>query len=248
MFAIISDIHANLEALTAVLADVRQRGVNELICLGDVIGYGPDPVECLRQASVWPVVVAGDWDRAVVKHDPTQWIDWINRHIEWIQRTISSASDGEALLSTVASFRAQHSQLGCQFCHGTPSDVRDYVFPEDIYNQPKLERIACEFDRTLFAGHTHIPGLFALSSGGEWEYIEASPGQEYDVREYTKLICNVGSIGQPRDGDSRASFVLFDGHVIRFHRVDYDMDTTVAKIKDNPDIDDMHGGRLPEGR
>ena len=248
MLAILSDIHANLEALSAVLADVRQRGIQELICLGDVIGYGPDPVECLRQAAGWPVVVAGDWDRALVLHDRSRWIGYLNRHIEWNQRTIASAADGAALLSRVASFREFHSQQGCQFCHGTPGDVREFVFPEDIYNQRKLNRIACQFDQTLFAGHTHIPGLFTLVAGGEWEYIEGVPGQECDVREYAKLICNVGSVGQSRDGDARASFALLDGRIIQFHRVEYDIATTVAKIRDHPDLDDLQGGRLPEGR
>ena len=248
MLAIISDIHANLEALDAVLAEVRQRGVDELVCLGDVVGYGPDPVACLRRASTWPIVVAGDWDRALVAHDPTQWSDWINRHIKWLQRSVSKAPDGAALLAAAKSFRDQHHQFGCQFCHGTPSDVRDFVFPEDIYNERKLERIAKEFDHTLFAGHTHIPGLFALSQGASWEYIEVSPGDEYAVEDYSKLICNVGSVGQPRDGDARASFVLFDGRVIQFHRLDYDVEGTIVKIKNDPDIDDMQGDRLLEGR
>ena len=75
-----------------------------------------------------------------------------------------------------------------------------------------------------------------------------APGQQYDVREYAKLICNVGSVGQPRDEDPRASYVLFDGQVIHFHRVVYDIDTTVAKLKNHPDIDDLQGGRLPKGR
>ena len=246
--AIISDVHANLEALEAVLADIQQRGSEEIVCLGDLVGYGPDPVECLRRATVWPTVIAGDWDRAIVDHDPTQWSPWINNHIEWIRRAISSAADGESLFSITASFVDRHSQLGCDFCHATPGDVRDFVFPEDIYNQRKLGRCGKEFDRTLFVGHTHIPGLFALPSGGEWEYIEVSSGDEYDVRKYAKLICNVGSVGQPRDGDSRASFVLFDGRVIQFHRVDYDIDTTRSKIKNDPDIDDFGGERLPEGR
>ena len=163
--AVISDIHANREALTAVLADIGNHGADDLICLGDIIGYGPDPIECLRLASAWPVVVVGDWDRAVVRHDPMQWNNWTNRHIEWIQRTISSAADGADLLSTATSFLEHHRQLGCQFCHGTPGDVRDFVFPEDIYDERKLSRLARNFDQTLFPGHTHLPGLFVLSSG-----------------------------------------------------------------------------------
>ena len=75
-----------------------------------------------------------------------------------------------------------------------------------------------------------------------------APGQQYDLRECAKRICNVGSIGQPRDGDPRASYVLFCGQVLHFHRVDYNIDTTVTKLKHHSDIDDLQGGRLPEGR
>ena len=162
-----------------------------------------------------------------------------------MQRTISSAADGADLLSMAASFLEHHRQLGCQFCHGTPGDVREFVFPEDIYDERKLSRVARNLDQTLFPGHTHLPGLFVLPSVRQWEYLEMAPGQQYDLRECAKRICNVGSVWQPRDGAPRASYVLFDGQVIHFHRVDYDIDTRVAKLKHRPDIDDLQGGRLP---
>lgn len=248
MIAIISDIHANLEALEAVVADIERHGVADVVCLGDIVGYGPDPIECLRRSMAWAVVVAGEFDRTLVEHDPDQWSEWVNGHIRWMQQRVYDSPDAELLFSTVRSFRERHDQLGCQFCHGMPSDARKFVFPEDIYDIRKMDRCAQEFDHVLFTGHSHIPGLFALTLATGWEYIEVSPGDEYDVGDYAKLICSVGSVGQPRDGDERASFVLFDGCKIQFHRVEYDIAATIAKIKNDPDIDDMHGDRLPEGR
>ena len=121
------------------------------------------------------------------------------------------------------------------------------MFPEDIYNPKKLDRIASEFDSVMFVGHTHIPGLF-IRNGGNWTYVEAADGHQCDITNYDKLVCNVGSVGQPRDGDSRASFVLFDGCVIQFHRVEYDLWTTIAKIEAIPEIDNIQGQRLAEGR
>jgi predicted phosphodiesterase len=247
MHAIISDIHGNLEALNAVLARVHDFSVDGLICLGDLIGYGPDSTKCLRIASRWPVVIAGDWDRSLVTHDPTQWNPTINRHIEWIREQVSSASDADDLIAAARQFKTAHEQFGCLFTHGTPSDVRDFVFPEDVYHPTKLDRIASEFDSVMFVGHTHIPGLFARN-GGQWTYLDTADGHQCDIANYEKLICNVGSVGQPRDGNSRASFVLFDGRMIEFHRIEYDFRTTMAKIEAIPEIDNIHGNRLPEGR
>ncbi len=247
MLAIISDIHGNLEALNAVLARIDDFAVDDLICLGDLVGYGPDSIECLRMATLWPVVIAGDWDKAIIDHDPQQWNPTLNDHIEWIREQLSLASDADDLIAAARRFTTVHEQFGCIFTHATPGDVRDFLFPEDIYNPKKLDRIASQFDSAMFVGHTHIPGLF-IRHGGDWTYAETADGDQCEITDGDKLICNVGSVGQPRDGDSRASFVVFDGRVIQFHRIEYDFRTTIAKIAAIPEIDDIQGRRLPAGR
>ena len=166
MHAIISDIHGNLEALNAVLARIEEYSVDGLICLGDLVGYGPNSIECLRLALQWPVVIAGDWDGSLVNHDPTRWSPTINDHFEWIRKQLSLASDADDLLDSARQFKTVHEQFGCTFTHGTPSDVRDFLLPEDIYNPTKLDRIATQFDFVMFVGHTHIPGLFVRNGGG----------------------------------------------------------------------------------
>jgi predicted phosphodiesterase len=126
MHAIFSDIHGNLEALNAVLARIEDCSVDGLICLGDLVGYGPNSIECLRVASRWPVVIAGDWDQSLVNHDPTTWNPTINDHIEWIRKQLSSASDADELIDAARQFKTVYEQLGCTFTHGTPSDFRDF--------------------------------------------------------------------------------------------------------------------------
>ena len=247
MHAIVSDIHGNLEALNAVLSRIGRFSIEGIICLGDIIGYGPDSIACLRIAARWPVVITGDWDGSLLDHDPTQWNPTIGEHIQWVREEFSRDSDAENLMAAVRRFNSVHEQSGCLFTHGPPTDVRDFLFPEDIYNPNKLNRIASQFDSTMFVGHTHIPGLFTRNRD-KWSYVETADGQNFDVSEYDKLICNVGSVGQPRDGDPRASFVLFDGHVIQFHRTEYDVQTTIAKIEAIPEIDNIQGQRLLEGR
>lgn len=247
MHAIISDIHGNLDALNAVLARLEDYSVDGLICLGDLVGYGPNSIECLRVASQWPVVIAGDWDGALVNHDPTKWNPTINEQIEWIRKQLSLASDADDLVYAARQFKTVHEQFGCTFTHGTPSDVRDFLFPEYIYNPTKLDRISTQFDSAMFVGHTHIPGLFVRNER-DWSYVESADGHQCDITNHDKVICNVGSVGQPRDGDCRASFVLFDGQLIQFHRIEYNFRATIAKIEAIPEIDNMHGQRLPEGR
>ena len=136
------------------------------------------------------------------------------------------------------------------FVHGSARNpINEYVFPEDIYHQRKMEAIFGVVPRFCFQGHTHVPGIF----------LEALPGEVYqfnspDEIEFThkldarKTMCNVGSVGQPRDGDPRSCYVQLDGDTIRFRRVPYDFEVTRKKIHDNPDLDNFLGDRLREGR
>jgi diadenosine tetraphosphatase ApaH/serine/threonine PP2A family protein phosphatase len=133
--------------------------------------------------------------------------------------------------------------------HGTPRNpLREYLFPEDIYNARKMSRISEMFAGCCFAGHTHIPGIFVASGPESWDYFsppEVEPVYRLDGR---KTICNVGAVGQPRDGDWRACYVLFDGRAIRFRRVAYDVATTVKKIYAIPELENFLGDRLRDGR
>ena len=122
--------------------------------------------------------------------------------------------------------------------------MNEYVFPEDIYNQRKMERIFALVEQYCFQGHTHIPGVFS-------ERLSFVSPEEIEFRyelDSEKVLVNVGSVGQPRDGDPRACYVLLDGKTVHYRRVDYDFDKTAEKIYPIPELDNFLGDRLREGR
>jgi diadenosine tetraphosphatase ApaH/serine/threonine PP2A family protein phosphatase len=233
MQAILSDIHGNLEALQAVLADAARFSVDEIYCLGDTVGYGgPNPRECLDLAMQWDVVLLGNFDEAIKGDPPEFGSQFVNNSLRWGRRELEAAvPDREAALRRWAFLRVLEPRFEAGdflFVHGSARNpLNEYVFPEDVYNQRKMERIFPLVKRYCFQGHTHIPGIFT-QYGNYLCPEEVGLGYRLNGR---KALCNVGSVGQPRDGDPRACYVLLDGGVIRFRRVDYDVETTVRKLR-----------------
>ena len=248
MDAIITDIHGNLEALDAVLEAIGDKTLSRIICLGDLVCYGPDSLECVRRSAGWDISILGDWDATVLEHNPDDWHPTLNRHIEYVRDEFGRSSDSESLYATLRSYKHGHVESGVHFVHGTPHDRRDYVFPEDMYNTKKLNRIAERFERACICGHAHLNGVYRRRSDLEWQFVQPELETRYDLGIADKTIVTVGSVGQPRDGDPRACFATLDGKSVTFHRVAYDVETTAAKIRANPNIDDMHGDRLAHGR
>jgi diadenosine tetraphosphatase ApaH/serine/threonine PP2A family protein phosphatase len=154
-----------------------------------------------------------------------------------------------------------HREPGLMFVHGSARNpLNEYVFPEDIYNQRKMERIFSLVERYCFQGHTHIPGVFT-------EGLNFVSPEECDfvyTLDDSKALINVGSVGQPRNGDSRASYVILtdeagnpdgdqpggpEGAIrVEFQRVEYNIETTAEKIYAIPDLDNFLGDRLRDGR
>ncbi len=248
MDAVISDIHGNLEALNAVLEAIGQLRAKRIICLGDLVCYGPDSLECIRRSAAWDVVLCGDWDKAMIEHDPTQWNPVINKHIDWVRTQIRTAPDAALLLNTLRSYQRSFVENGRHFTHGTPSDVREWVFPEDVYDSTKLDRIADQFANACICGHTHIQGVFQRNNESIWEFVQPTDGSSLELQPGRKTIVTAGSVGQPRDDDPRASFLSIDGDFVTFHRIPYNVTATVDKIRSIPEIDNMHGERLLVGR
>lgn len=248
MKAIISDIHSNLEALQAVLADIARHDVDEIYCLGDLVGYGPNPRECVDLARQWQVCLLGNHDDAAL-NGPTGFAATAGKAILWSQRQLKaplpSQQDAERRWAFLAQRPRSHRVGNFFLVHGSPRDpLHEYVFPEDIYNARKMEQILVWVDRYCLHGHTHVPGIITADLDFH------SPEQvDYVYRlDRRKTLCNVGSVGQPRDGDWRACYVLLDDHWVHFRRVEYDIDTTIRKINDVDDLDDSCGDRLGEGR
>tara|TARA_R110002073_G_scaffold80260_4_gene193407 strand:+ start:1329 stop:2072 length:744 start_codon:yes stop_codon:yes gene_type:complete len=247
MDAIITDIHGNLEALDAVLDAIGDSQSSRIICLGDLVCYGPDSIECVRRSSDWDIVILGDWDATLLAHDPSEWNSMMNLHIEYVRREFDISEDSDFLYSTIRSYHESHNESGIDFVHGTSRGKRDWVFPEDAYDSRKLNKIAERFENVCICGHAHLNGVYRQHDS-TWEFVQPEPGICYDIGIVDKTIVTVGSVGQPRDDDPRATFATRDGNFVTFHRVAYDVETTVNKIRANPNIDEMYGDRLLHGR
>jgi len=245
--AIISDIHANLEALEAVLADIRQQGISQIYCLGDIIGYGPNPRECIDLVKHHcQVTILGNHDQAAM-FDPEGFNQGAERAIFWTRQQLETgdAAGNERRWEFLGDLPRMRREDRFLFVHGSARNpLNEYVFPEDIYNQRKMERIFGLVDHYCFQGHTHIPGVF--TEDGNFQ----SPGELNStlVLGDQKVLINVGSVGQPRDGDNRSSYVVVDGNTVHFKRVGYDFEKTIAKIYPIPELDNFLGDRLRDGR
>ena len=247
MLAIISDIHGNLEALEAVLEDIKSQGIEKIYCLGDIIGYGPNPGECIdRVMERSAFTILGNHDQAAL-FDPEGFNSGAERAIFWTRKQleIGDRAANERRWEFLGEFPRLRRDGKYLFVHGSARNpLNEYVFPEDIYNQRKMERIFSLVEQYCFQGHTHIPGIFT-------EDLNFLAPEELDFRYELgegKALVNVGSVGQPRNGDSRGSYVVLDGSVVEFKRVAYDLEKTAEKIYAIPELDNFLGDRLREGR
>jgi diadenosine tetraphosphatase ApaH/serine/threonine PP2A family protein phosphatase len=256
MKAILSDIHGNLEALRAVLADIARHDIEAIYCLGDTIGYGPNPRECVEIAMQWNTVLLGNMDHAATFDPPDLGPTAIavTRSLAWTRKELNVALSERESVGRRWKFLAErplvHREGNLVLVHGSPRNpLYEYIFPEDIYNSRKMDRIFALVEHYCFQGHTHVPGIFTESLPEDHYQFHAPDKINYVYRlDGRKTLCNVGSVGQPRDGDWRACYVLLDGDVVRFRRVEYDIEATIRKIEDIDDLDDFFGDRLGGGR
>jgi predicted phosphodiesterase len=251
--AIISDIHSNLEGLEAVLADIQQQGVSEIYCLGDVIGYGPNPRECIDLVMKCNACILGNHDQGAL-FDPEGFNSGAERAIFWtreqLETPVGTQEDRTRRWNFLGELPRNRRENGYLFVHGSARNpLNEYVFPEDIYNQRKMEKIFSLIEKYCFQGHTHVPGVFSQHPNSQ-NYTFASPdelGYQYRLSD-TKVMINVGSVGQPRDGNPRSCYVILEDDVVKFRRVEYPFDKTIQKIYATPELDNFLGDRLREGR
>jgi diadenosine tetraphosphatase ApaH/serine/threonine PP2A family protein phosphatase len=253
--AIVSDIHGNIEALQAVLEDIDREGVETIVCLGDVVGYGPNPCECVKLVrDRCGLVILGNHDQGAL-FDPDGFNSGAERAIRWTRSQLElhdrlPRNSADRLTDFLGELPRTHTEGDVMFVHGSPRRPLDeYVFPEDIYNNLKMEHIFELVGRTCFQGHTHIPGIFTTAP----EFISpAVPKGQVEVSlpvPAGKSMVNVGSVGQPRDGDPRACYVIVEDDArVRFRRIAYPCEVTCRKIHAIPDLDNFLGDRLGQGR
>lgn len=248
--ALISDIHANYEALLAVRRDIHEQGISSVYCLGDIIGYGPNPCECLDEVIKWAeLTILGNHDQAAL-FDPDGFNPVALRAVYWTRDQLDRGGNHKAVnrrWDFLGELPQRHAQGDLLFVHGSPREpTNEYVFPEDVYNKNKMEALFGRIELYCFQGHTHIPGVFT----SQMEFLTPEDcGYQYQLIG-DKTMINVGSVGQPRDGDPRACYVILDddSNRVEFRRIDYPYDQTAEKIYAIDELDDMLGDRLKTGR
>jgi len=223
-YAVVSDIHGNLEALESVLSAVSEERVDGYLFVGDVVGYGADPKECIKLLkSLDPAVaIAGnhDWG-AIDKLDVSYFSEAAMAAIICTKRTLD---DGE--LEYLRSFPLSYEDEKLTLVHGTLNMPEEFYYisdTEDAYVSLSLMK-----NPVCFIGHSHVPGIFT-SDHTKVEYVESANVKLDSERRY---LVNVGSVGQPRDGNPDASFAIYDDEelTVELKRARYDVKKAQAKI------------------
>ncbi len=222
-YAVFGDIHANLEALSSVLEECQRQGVEKYLCIGDIVGYNANPSECMEIVRGLPLagVVMGNHDEQA--SDDTELIGFNPQAaaaIEWTRQHLSP-EQREYLSNLRLSI-----QIGkITIVHATLDSPRRWGYIFDKHSAGAS--FSYQFSQICFCGHSHVPlafEKFGTIMGGKYQQIKVQPGHKY--------LVNVGSVGQPRDGDWRAAFVIYDTDesLISLHRLEYDLKTTQKKI------------------
>ncbi len=225
---IISDIHSNLEALTQSLAGLERHGPDRVICLGDVVGYGASVNECCELVrKVSEVTLLGNHDAAVAgRMDYSFYYDAARHALDWTASRIAPDH-----LEWLRSLPHAHRIDNIQFTHGNPVSPEAYEYVFAIEQARELFPHFAELADVNFIGHSHLCKTFALNAAGDVAEVVAT---KFGLRRGYKYVVSVGSIGQPRDCDNRACFVVYDTveRIVEYHRVSYDIEAAAQKIFD----------------
>lgn len=264
--AIISDLHGNRQALEACLADATERGVKRFVCLGDMVGYGAEPRACLDAVMQRCVsaptgegeglepglCLKGNHEEALL-FSADDFNPKARAAIEWTREEVSrDPARADDYWDFIGDLDASGTDDIAMFAHGSPRDpVREYVIPRDIRDRDKMAALFGAMSRSIcFIGHSHVPvvlfedGAYFVPKGDD---PVCGP---YDLGDLdgNRAIVNVGSVGQPRDGDPRLSYVLFDGRNVTFVRVEYDHASAAAAIQAVDELPEFLAERLAKGR
>jgi predicted phosphodiesterase len=232
--AIISDLHSNREALEAVFADLRRRGLSDLVCLGDVVGYGPEPefcVDLVRGHARWCLM--GNHDEALFR-DASDFNVFARGAIEFTRRRMEpswfSTSEKKARWQWLHDLPLRATEGRFLFVHGSPRDpLREYVLGTDGMLVPdKLRSIFEGFDSVCLGGHTHQPGVHGQDL--RFRGLQGASELTFEFQRGRKYFVNVGSTGQPRDRDPRSCYAILEDERVTWVRVEYDYRRTQEKI------------------
>lgn len=223
--AIFSDIHANLEALGAVLADAKEQNCDNYICLGDVVGYNADPSACLdiiREMGC--PVVKGNHDMDC-GHDTS--LEMMNpvaaEALQWTREQLTPDQR-----KWLARLRMVRQVQDFSIVHSTLDQPTSWNYVTNKFDA--IANFTYQVSPVCFYGHTHVPRIFIRDQ----KQVKEAPAESIQIEEGKKYFINTGSVGQPRDGDWRASYAIYEltTHTINFRRIEYDLETAQQKILD----------------
>jgi predicted phosphodiesterase len=229
-FFVLSDIHSNIEALQACIARAKLAGYDAVYCCGDIVGYGPNPAEAIEAVrGLNPVTIRGNHDRvAADDSDASEFNPHARRAIQWTRSVLPDSYRNYLASLPVGPVTVSDD---AQLVHGALTHEDDYIFTSsDVAHNLRMAA-----KRMTFFGHSHFPAVYANDVKGN----PVNP-PTYEFDEFTAVRCdgnqrfliNPGSVGQPRDGDARASFLIWDQERERleFYRVEYPIEVTQAKM------------------
>lgn len=250
--ALVSDLHSNKEAADAVFAHIRGQGIQTMICLGDIVGYGPDPEHCVDLVRGHAeVCVMGNHDEALF-HDAADFNPHARLAIDWTRDKLRprwwSSSETKSRWKWMRELPHEHRIDRFIFVHGSTRDpVREYVLSTDGFLNPsKLRAIFDSFEGVAFCGHTHHPGVHTEDL--RFQGLEGADELTVELPVGERRFINVGSVGQPRDGDNRACYAVLTDDSITWHRVPYDYRATMDKILATGALHEILARRLALGK
>lgn len=242
--AVISDIHSNLEALTACTQLAMEQGAEKFVCLGDMVGYGPDPVAVLDMLQGLPgfSCILGNHDEYMFNSIDVTSTAPVQQVAEW---TIKQLSDDH--LDFLKSLSYLMVDNGVSYVHASLRQPN--TWPYVVKTDAAKKCLDAASTNLVFYGHVHIPMLFHEKQDNSIELSYPQGGQGIPLKPNQRYLINVGSVGQPRDDNNEASFVMYDEeiHSVTFHRVKYDYKTTIEKINQKG-LHEEFAERLTTGR
>lgn len=224
--AIISDIHSNLEALQAVIKDIKKRRIKNIFCLGDLVGYGANPNECIELCvKEADAIIAGNHDWATIdKTDVSKFNKIAAAAVKWTKEHISAEN-----IKRLQELPLTQKIDDLFLVHSTPLHPEEWHY---LFTLDEFQNTFNHFDAQIcFIGHSHIPDAVFQDTNGYTDFVRENP---FPIIKKRKFIINAGSVGQPRDLDPRASYVIYDGNrnSMDFIRIEYNIPLASQKIID----------------
>ncbi len=235
---IFSDVHANIEALTTVMEAYKEERIDKYVCIGDTVGYGASPNECcdiIRNVAAFTIL--GNHDAAVAgRMDYSYYYDAARHALDLHARQLS-----EENMAWLRSLPYKVEDGDITFCHGSPLNLEEFEYIFSKEQAAQCLPIWNQLGKVTFIGHSHLCKSFALTDDTVYEVV----AEKFVVRPDHRYIVSVGSVGQPRDYDNRASYTIYDTDekTFEFKRVAYDIDAAAQKIFD-AELERNFGNRL----